>query len=63
MKMEVKIMKYRLNWAKFARFVLILLVIVMLTWFFISFVEVVLKNTTQEITYSNWNLLTKIFGK
>ena len=63
MKMEVKIMKYRLNWAKFARFVLILLVIVMLTWFFISFVEVVLKNTTQEITYSNWNLLIKIFGK
>lgn len=56
-------MKYRLNWAKFARFVLILLVIVMLTWFFISFVEVVLKNTTQEITYSNWNLLIKIFGK
>lgn len=63
MKMEAKIMKYRLNWAKFAKFVLILLVIVILTWFFVSFIEVVLKNTTENITYSNWNILIKIFGK
>lgn len=56
-------MKYRLNWKKFFRFVLILLLITVLTWFFISFIEVVLKNTTQEITYSNLNLLIKIFGK
>lgn len=56
-------MKYRLNWAKFAKFVLILLVIVILTWFFVSFIEVVLKNTTENITYSNWNILIKIFGK
>lgn len=56
-------MKYRLNWKKFFRFMLILLVIAVLTWFFVSFIEVVLKNTTQEITYSNWNLLIKIFGK
>lgn len=56
-------MKYRLNWKKFLRFMLILLVIVALTWFLISFIEVVLKNTNENITYSNWNLLIKIFGK
>jgi len=56
-------MKYRLNWVKFAKFVLILLVIVILTWFLVSFIEVVLKNTTENITYSNWNILIKIFGK
>lgn len=56
-------MKYRLNWKKFTNFMLILLVIALLTWFFISFIEVVLKNTTENITYSNWNLLIRIFGK
>lgn len=63
MKMEVKIMKYRLNWAKFVRFVLILLVIVISMWFLMSYIEVVLKNTTKEINYSDWNILIKIFGK
>lgn len=56
-------MKYRLNWSKFAKFVLILLAIVISMWFLMSYIEVVLKNTTQEITYSNWNILIKIFGK
>lgn len=56
-------MKYRLNWAKFAKFVLILLVIVISMWFLMSYIEVVLKNTAKEITYSNWNILIKIFGK
>ena len=63
MKKEVKIMKYRLNWTKFAKFVLILLAIVISMWFLMSYIEVVLKNTTKEITYSDWNILIKIFGK
>ena len=56
-------MKYRFNWAKFAKFVLILLTIALLTWFLVSFIEVVLKNTTDNITYNHWNILIKIFGK
>ena len=56
-------MKYRLNWKKFIRFLLVSLVIIVFTWFVMSYVEVVLKNTTKEITYSDWNILIKIFGK
>ena len=56
-------MKYRLNWAKFIKFLLVLLVIVASIWFLMSYIEVVLKNTTKEITYSDWNILIKIFGK
>lgn len=63
MKKEVKIMKYKLNIAKFVRFLIILAILIVFTWLFISYVEVVLKNTTENITYSNWNLLIKIFGK
>ena len=63
MKKEAENMKYRLNWTKFAKFVLILLAIVISMWFLMSYIEVVLKNTTKEITYSDWNILIKIFGK
>lgn len=56
-------MKYRLNLAKFAKFLLVLLVIVISTWFVMSYIEVVLKNTTENVTYSHWNILIKIFGK
>lgn len=56
-------MKYKLNVAKFIRFLIILVILIVFTLLFISYVEVVLKNTTENITYNNWNLLIKIFGK
>ena len=56
-------MKYKLNIVKFIRFLIILAILMVFTWLFISYVEVVLKNTTKNITYSDWNLPIKIFGK
>ena len=55
---------YKINKAKFIYFILLIIKIVFLVWLWLSWCEVLVKNTNTSgnIIYSNWNLFALILN-
>ena len=50
--------KYRLNKMKFARFILLVIVIMLVAWFAVSYAEILAKNLNTNVHLTEWNLWT-----
>ena len=50
--------KYRLNKMKFARFILLVIVIMLVAWFAVSYAEILTKNLNTNVHLTEWNLWT-----
>lgn len=49
--------KYRLNKVKFIRFICFTIMLLIIGWFMVSYIEILCKNITENPTYSDWNFI------